>query len=424
MKNDKSTNIEILLFSAVIIIVGQLASNSKSDAILLGALFISILASFVLPQRALMPFMLCMIAPNRLLTYGPISAPTIIMLVGLLKKLNICRCQPKKFFLSAASLIGYTVVTMFIGESMVLDAIKIIVVLLFFILYTECEDIQSFYVKYVLFCSMGCLMSAGIAIMINPSSISDAGRFTVSGSGENVLGILCAIMAINILVIVLNNKVNKKIVCLSIAALLCAIGFLTGSRSFLLAIAMGIVGIIVMLIIKLEMKKLFKIGLIIVVAAIAALFVFKSSNFINNYWNQIMYRITKLQGVDVSNGRYDLWNQYVEIFKEHPVYLWLGGLGVGEYGLQYVAHNMIIEQIASFGIVGSIIILALYASVISIIGSYSCSYIKLFTFSIIPLVVLLGSSMVSHTLLGIPQTTMLFICVFALFNSKKMEAAL
>ena len=421
MKKDKNTNIEILLFSAVIIIVGQLASNRKSDGVLLGALFLAILASFVLPQHALMPFMLCLIAPNRLLTFGPISAPTIIMLVGLLKKLKFCIYQPKNVFLCSASLIGYTIVTMFIGESLVLDAIKIIVVLLFFIFYTDCKDIQSSYVKYVLFCSIGCLLSAGIALLVNPSSISDASRFTLSGSGENVLGILCAIMAVNILVIVLNNKVDKKLICLFIAALLCGIGFLTGSRSFLLAIAMSIVGIIVMLIIKLEMRKLFKIGLIIAVATVAGLFIFKSSDFINNYWNQIMYRITKLQGTDVSNGRYTLWKQYIAIFKEYPVYLWLGGLGMGDYGLHLVAHNMIIEQIASFGIIGSVIILSLYASVILIIEKYSYSYIKLFTFSSIPLVVLLGTSMVSHTLLGIPQTTMLFICVFALFTSKKME---
>lgn len=41
-----------------------------------------------------------------------------------------------------------------------------------------------------------------------------------------------------------------------------------------------------------------------------------------------MYRITKLQNMDVSNGRFDLWEQYITIFNEHPVYFWLGGLGM------------------------------------------------------------------------------------------------
>lgn len=424
MKINRSINIEILLFSAVIIFLGQIASNNSSNAILLVALVMAAFTAFILPENALMPFMLCMIAPNRLLTYGPISAPTIIMLVGLFKNINGCLRQPKKFFLSSMALIGYTIITTFIGESLIVDAIKIVVVLLFFIIYTDCENIHTSYVRYTIFCSLGCLLSAGIALLINPSSISDAGRFTLTSSGENVLGILCAIMAINILVIVLNYSNKNKLLYLFLSAMLCGIGFLTGSRSFLLAIGMGIVGLLIMIIVKLDLKNLFKIGLIISVAALAALFAFKFSDFINNYWSLIMYRITKLQNMDVSNGRFDLWEQYITIFNEHPVYFWLGGLGMGDFGLQYVAHNMIIEQIASYGVIGSVFIFAMYASAVFAIKMYSNCDIKIFSFSIIPLVVFLGSSMVSHTILGIPQTTMLFLCIFSLFSSKSMEGEL
>lgn len=134
-----------------------------------------------------------------------------------------------------------------------------------------------------------------------------------------------------------------------------------------------------------------------------------------------MYRITKLQNMDVSNGRFDLWEQYITIFNEHPVYFWLGGLGMGEFGLQYVAHNMIIEQIASYGVVGSVFIFAMYASAVFAIKMFSNCDLKILSFSIVPLAVFLGSSMVSHTILGIPQTTMLFLCIFSLFSSKSME---
>ncbi|CYX69608.1 TPA: O-antigen ligase family protein [Streptococcus suis] len=418
MKINRSLNIEILLLSAVIIFLGQIALKNDSNAILLIALIMVGFAAAILPQDNLMPFMLCMIAPNRLLTYGSISAPIIIILVALFKG-NRYLHQPKKFFLSSMALIGYTIITLFIGESLIFDAIKIVAVLLFFIMYTNCQDIHTSYVRYTVFCSLGCLLSAGITLLINKNSISEAGRFTIKGSGQNVLGILCAIMAINLLVIVLNYVNKKKLFYVFLSTILCGIGFLTGSRSFLLAIGTGIFGLVIMMMVKLDFKRLFKIGFIISLVTFGAIFAVKFSSFINNYWDLIMYRVTKLQNVDVSNGRFDLWEQYITIFREQPIYFWFGGLSIDDSQVQYVAHNMIIEQIASFGVIGSIFILNLYISAVLVIKKYSKCDIKIFSFTVVPLIAFLGSSMVSHTILGIPQTTMLFLCIFSLFSSKR-----
>ena len=187
----------------------------------------------------------------------------------------------------------------------------------------------------------------------------------------------------------------------------------------MLAAAIGVIGIIIMLILRMQVGSLLKIVTLFVIGIIGAVFLVKNSNFISDYWDSIMYRITKLQAVDVSNGRYELWKEYLDLFHQQPKYLWLGGLAVGTNGIELVAHNMIIEQIAAYGIIGSVILIFLYITVLRRLVAESLSRVRWNTFRVAPLIALLCVSMVSHTLLGVPQTTMLLICFLAMFDNGK-----
>ena len=58
------------------------------------------------------------------------------------------------------------------------------------------------------------------------------------------------------------------------------------------------------------------------------------------------------QNDDVSNGRFDIWNQYINTFNNNPI-LWFIGIGdFKKHGIEMMAHNFLIEDIANYGIVG------------------------------------------------------------------------
>lgn len=412
------SNRNIIFFVTIIIVIGQIFVISNSNIYIFMALGMSAVVASILPLNQLIPFMLCLIAPNRVLTYGIISAPTIVMLVGIIRQANCIIKMKKNLFLASFLLLEFSVIISFLGEIQFFDAIKIIIVILFLTAYTEKESIEKVYVSYVKFCTLGCILSTLIALIMNPSSISENSRFSLSGVGENALGILSAILAINLMVIFMNGYEQNNLIIVLFIISLCVIGFLTGSRSFMLAILVGVVGIIVCLILKLQIVTLFKIGVFFILAVIIAIVLVNTNDFINEYWKQIVYRIMKLQNQDISNGRYALWEQYINVFKEHPIYLWLGGLNTNMYGIHLVAHNMILEQLACFGIIGSVFIIFIYCSAYMNLKRESSSYIKWKSYRIVPIISLLIVSLVSHTLLGVPQTVMLYLSALALLKQE------
>ena len=412
-----SSSKNIIFFVTVIIVIGQMYVISDNNIYIFMALGITVLVSCILPLNTLIPFMLCLIAPNRVLTYGMISAPTIVMLVGIIRRASCVIKMKKNLFLGSFLLIEISIITSFLGEIQVFDAIKIIIVILFLSSYTEREFVEDTYVDYVKFCAVGCILSSIIAFIMNPSSISESSRFSLNGLGENTLGILCAVLIMNFIVIFINRCESGNLILIFIVAL-CGIGFLTGSRSFMLAVAIGLVGIIVSLILRLQIGSLVKVGSFFILIIVGVVVLINTNDFINRYWTQILYRILKLQAQDISNGRYELWEQYINIFKSYPFHLWLGGVNAEVYGIQLVAHNMILEQLACFGIVGSLFITYIYCSAYMNIKNESYSYIEWKSHRIVPMVSLLVVSLVSHTLLGVPQTIMLFLSSLALLKKE------
>ena len=413
----QDSNLKIIVCSIIIITIGQISYMKSSNVLVIMALVLAALFSSIISNENLLSLMLCVLPANRLLTYGPISAPTVIMLVALFRNFNSLLHIPKQIFAFSSLLIGYSILTIFNEENVFFDSIKVIVLLLFIYKNVDLKDIKVSHYKYTMFCATGCLLSSMIALVINPSSIFESSRFTFSKNGENVLGIICAVMTINLFVLLLEKDMTNKFKIILLTVLLIGIGLMTGSRSFMLALVIGIIGIVIMLMLRLQTGGLLKIITLVFAAFIAAFILIKTSDFVNDYWNSIMYRITKLQSVDVSNGRYEIWKQYFDAFEKNPKYLWFGGLAVGTNGIQLVAHNMIIEQIATYGIVGSAILIPLYLSIFKKIAFESFSKYVWNSYRIIPSFVLLVVSMVSHTLLGVPQTTMLFICFLAILNN-------
>ena len=416
-------NIGVLVPTILVIFIGQISSMSNLSRVLLADLGIVGIIALILPEKNILPFMLCMIAPNRILTYGSISAPTIIMLVGILRNMKLACKFEKRFLVSVLGLFGISVFTGLFGKEMILDAIKIVVVLIFLRIYTDCDNIRQSYIRYIQYCALGCVLSGVISLVINPNSISDAGRFSLSGSGENVLGILCAVLVLHLVTIAIDDHQVRKGFLFIYCVFLIGIGFLTGSRSFFLAIAVGLLFLFFTIVVKLNIRAFAKMLIICIFAIILFYILYNYNGFINNYLSKILYRINKLKNTDVSNGRFTLWTQYINVLSNNTVHLLFGGMKPSDFGIKKVAHNMIIEQIVSFGIVGSCFIISAYSCMFKYLQRRSESIIKLISVNMAPIVALLGASMVSHTLLGVPQTIMLYLGVIGLYEQNNMEVS-
>ena len=413
-------NRSVLAVVTIAILVGQFAELGNSNLLLLlSILFVSLYAMFC-DITQLAGLMLLLVAPNRLLTYGPISAPAIVMFIGSIRFLGITKSNLKiDAIISGFLLILVSVATVINGDSQFISVVKLLVVLYFVRSSFVSVCVNDRYVQLVELCSIGCLLTSLITFSLNPSALLESTRFSLTGSGgENVLGILSAVMFLNLLNIILYKSDRRKIEHIFFSLGLILICLFTGSRSAVLCLVAGLACFFILSCFKLNFKQV----LVILLCAGLLLLLFynlmQTDNLISQYVQNFLYRFQKLEGKDVSNGRYELWNMYVDIFRENPSILWLGGLDIFSFGLPLVAHNMIIEQIANHGILGSIIILFLYIGVYRDVALMSNSKVKIFSTGVAPIIALLVASMFSHTLLGIPQTVMLFISAYGLLEAK------
>ena len=300
-----------------------------------------------------------------------------------------------------------------------MSSLKIIVVLLFMEMQFKSHDIKEKYLEVISACSMGCIIAALMVIVVSPTSLADSVRFSLTdGGGENVLGILCGILgSAQILLVLERRNAFRHSVYVVILSL---IGLLTGSRSFLLGIGAGVLVILLTNITKVNIKRLLLFAFVIVLIGIilAGLFLSKNEVFIK-FLEQYIYRFNKLVNTDISNGRFELWEQYINLFISNPIYLFLGSLNYKAHGIEMAAHNMILEQIVNYGIVGNVILWTMYGNVLKSIKRFCGTRINMTIDRNSILISLMVVSMFSHTLFGIPQTTILFISLMALIVPKE-----
>ena len=399
----------LFLYGGIIIVLGILADEAKSNIILALGLVITCVVSLVVKADLLIPLVFLLIAPNRLLTLGPISAPTIVMIVGVMREGFRIR---KTLFMQSMILIIYSVATMFIGKPVLFDSLKTIVVLIFLEEFSKTLEIQKQFSLCVKSAVFGCGLSFVLALASDFEAIKESNRFALTENGQNVFGITCAVLIVSLIVDILDTSNDKKcgVANKNISAFLLVImGILTGSRSFLLAVAVGVIIVIAVEIKKIDVRNVVRLMLLGIALVIVLAFLYAQNDLIRNYVNSFVYRMEKLQRTDISNGRFELWMQYITVLIEEPQYLWFGNLNPIDFGIDLVAHNMILEQIADFGAIGSAIIFIMYLSAFQRIACDANCVINYGRLAA-PLAALLSASMVSHSLLGVPQTMMLYMC--------------
>ncbi len=194
-----------------------------------------------------------------------------------------------------------------------------------------------------------------------------------------------------------NYKVIKLSHFLILSIPLFYFGILTQSRSFLLAVFLLTV---YMLVKNIGVKGLLSIPIVtIVVILISNMFQF---TYLKIAWAAAFGRVLDPKNDDLSGGRIELWSDYLNsIFADNTVFLFGRGLELTheKFGLPQVAHNFIIETIAGIGFLDSLIFLSffvmLYFKFKNIIPNFKAPP-DLF----IPLVILISNSMTGHTFIN------------------------
>ncbi|WP_321372021.1 hypothetical protein [uncultured Desulfuromusa sp.] len=213
----------------------------------------------------------------------------------------------------------------------------------------------------------------------------------------------------------------------SMVMILVSAGLLTQSRSFLLCLMI----IIIFMLGHFMMRALWnfristgKILPMLGLFSIAVFFIFNP--FTSEIFNNSLLRLMHPRSGDVSGGRIELWNLYVDyLVLNVDVFLFgLGYVDISEnVGANTVPHNAILEMVMVWGSLGFLIILLLFADfakrICFVLKSSGLS--RLGWVVSLPILILIIVSITGHDILTIGFITQLFIGILALRFYKTQE---
>lgn len=231
-------------------------------------------------------------------------------------------------------------------------------------------------------------------------------RFSVVNNDSNMLSVEIVFLLSVYCILYFRFSVVSKVEFLLATVLLSIICVICGSRTGLVLLAVVMLTAIIFNINRVD--KTIAFAAIMIVALVA----FVSSSVGRGVINVLVDRSAALasQG-NILNGRNSIWNLYISKFNETK-YLWLLGMGsYKHYGIEYMAHNFLIEDIAMFGLIGIIMLYGMYIMIFKnavkniLFQSY---YGKTKIYTIIPFTIPIVGGMTLHGLTNIPNTLMLF----------------
>lgn len=372
---------------------------------------LSVTDSFCIFLFFLVPF-------NNIIYIGSISIVTIVAFIRVAWNLLLGR---KRFKLTITML----VLILFIGysallwdSSLFMTAVKhLFMVLLCVDTFTNSNKVGGECVigRIIVAMSLGTISSSLISLLINGFS---AERFSVTqSSGKNQLGILCGMCIAYLLMHIIQDK-NKILHKLALIIFLVYFGLLTISRTFFIMLVMTILWIGLYAVLG-SKKKLQSIFIAIFVAG-SIYFAFTYIPFLKEMINNLSLRMDALE-TDGGGGRFDLWQEYLRVFFLSAKNTLFGIGNYLDYGITQVAHNMWMEMLTQYGLVGFPIILATFISGIKDI-SISHEHIRIHWFSFLPLLLFFTMSFFSHSPVGVVNTIYFFLAVYAVYAFSKMRS--
>jgi len=334
--------------------------------VLVGAIYVMTL--LYLPPDESIKYLMFNLCANELLDIGSTS---LMMIFVCLYSVMQCIQQSKSLkittsvFLSVGLLLamGIMVYVSFGTIQALLDTIKHVFFLCYtaFVLKESNGEWRKLYVSVFRYIALGVMYFTALAIVKNgAASISD--RFTPSEEITiNFFGITCGFSIVNM---IYSAMVLREKTCTNFYLIggCCICGLLTQSRTFILAVAIGVV-LILAFIPSMHLKFCFiMVG---VLCGIVCVLAYTNIPAFESVVNAVLGRILKPSNGDISNGRYDLWATTISAMMENSTYFWFGAgdyetIGAIEEGKVRVAHNLFLETWVVFGIIGCAILVLIY----------------------------------------------------------------
>lgn len=197
----------------------------------------------------------------------------------------------------------------------------------------------------------------------------------------NTIGIYSAFIIIGLLVLVYLKKIRVNFLNVLILFFALLIGMLTVSRTFILILIICL-GVCIVLNMDKKYSYLFILGVITMISMLW------NSTLVSNIKSRIF------DTNDISGSRFDIYSQYVKIFLENNK-VFLFGVGMQDYPekmqkynllVNSSTHNIELESIAIWGIIGLLTVLGLFLYVIISCIDFEEKDLRVLIIKILPLV--------------------------------------
>lgn len=398
-------------------------NNSVSIQYIAVALLTPIL--FMSDQDAFFAMLLLM--PSATSIYlGNISITSLIPVYIIIRKLFLGKIQVTKLMFLIFSLFIIHSLLFFLNGSTepVNIAIKTICMLLFttYVFKENNEQLHLFFCESVNWIAFGVAGASFSAIFLSGSVVYSK-RFSISeDSGVNSLAIYCSFVIVCLIIELIMGKINNKASFLFATITCVFIGILTQSRTFLLLSGIAAVWFIFTIA---KHKKKFRNVIIILIIALIIFINLSYSTFPNTgfseAFNSALNRILSPNHDDISNGRYEIWDLYYTALKNNPFVLFFGTGNFTNLGLKMAAHNMWIEIIVSYGILGLIYLSYLFVVMLTSVFKKQNANYKYDLNGFIPIVLLFLALFYSHSPLGTTNVVILMLGALPIFIMRKLK---
>ena len=400
-----------LLMEMAVILCFLIDIPSNVQFTLSAALLCILLLLDVESSFYLLMFNLCV---NELVSIGSVSIPIVFVALFSAKhffsrKFKILIDIPMLVSLIILLLLG--VLSTVLGiENQLLTTVKQI----FFFCYAAVLLAEvsgrkkAFFYNTFRFAACGINFSCFAAVILSRGRVL-LNRMTISPEVTiNALGILCALCVVNLLYCMVVLKQTSVAADVMLILGCCVWGILTQSRSFFLAVIIGVV-LLILLTSSLKRKSAFLVGLLfcIVIFIIAALI----HPPILNRVLMAAERILNPRNDDITNGRTYIWRETIRGMYEGG-HIWLG---LGDYRLlntvylkkTEMAHNMFLETWVVYGYIGCAVLLAAFYFFMKR-HIFSNAFRKTAAVTYIPAIVFLSIFFFSHSFIG-GMTSLVFM---------------
>lgn len=295
-------------------------------------------------------------------------------------------------------------------SSAVISPLKIIAVCLYF--YSLAADRKIIMImrknisQYILFGVVSILVN----IAVTGASVSHA-RASVLNNDPNMLSVEAAVYIAMSLVLFFRYEIISVMQFCFIFIFMSIVIVLCGSRNGFLLLFMSL-----MFTFAFNLHRASKILFLAAVIS-GVIFIVSSSSAGQNALTLLINRTNVMQarGRGISNGRIDTWKEYINAFNAN-IANWFLGFGLyTNAGLSEMGHNGFIEDIASYGLIGGILVYMLYFRVLKVYRNNIAQNIFNNDFyAWLPIIIIVSGSLTLRSLTNIINLSLLFISVIIL----------